>query len=160
MKKILLSVLLVLLISFVGMPQRMHDKLNKNKGKLEQLEKIKLIDALELDEETSIRFFARRNQSRKDIDELEKKSDNILIQLENTLKDNDPKLADKQKNLIVDLLKTRQQIVTEKQKFIDSLSDILSSGQVARLLVFEKRFREEIRNVLFDKKPPLKNKNN
>jgi hypothetical protein len=69
-------------------------------------------------------------------------------------------LADKQKNLIGDLLKTRQQIVTEKQKFIDSLSDILSAGQIARLLVFEKRFREEIRNVLFDKKPPLKNKNN
>ena len=52
MKKILLSVLLVVLISFVGIPQRMHDKPNKHRGKLEQLEKIKLIDALELDEET------------------------------------------------------------------------------------------------------------
>ncbi|HQF42317.1 MAG TPA: hypothetical protein PK073_05345 [Ignavibacteriaceae bacterium] len=156
MKKILLSVLLVVLISFVGIPQRMHDKPNKHRGKLEQLEKIKLIDALELDEETSVRFFARRNQSRKEIDDLEKKADEILMQLENTLKDNDPKLADKQKSLIDDLLKTRQQIVNEKQKFIYSLSDILSTKQIAKYLTFEKRFREEIRNVLFDRGPTIK----
>jgi len=57
MKKILLSLFLIGIISFVGIPQRMHDKPNKHRNKLAQLEKAKLIEALELDEETSIRFF-------------------------------------------------------------------------------------------------------
>lgn len=134
----------------------MHDKPNKHRNKLAQLEKAKLIEALELDEETSIRFFARRNQSKKDIDELEKKSDEIIVQLENTMKEKDSPKDENQKRLIADLLKTRLQIESEKQKFINSLSDILSTEQIARLLVFEKRFREEIRNVLFDRRSPNK----
>ncbi|MDT3696543.1 MAG: hypothetical protein ROY99_09120 [Ignavibacterium sp.] len=156
MKKILLTLFLVGIISFVGIPQRMHDKPNKHKNKLAQLEKAKLIDALELDEETAIRFFARRNQSKKDIDELEKKSDEIIAQLENTMKDKDSHKEENQKRLITDLLKTKQQIESEKQKFINSLSDILSTEQIARFVVFEKRFREEIRNVLFDRRTPIK----
>lgn len=156
MKKILLSLFLIGIISFVGIPQRMHDKPNKHRNKLAQLEKAKLIEALELDEETSIRFFARRNQSKKDIDELEKKSEEIIAQLENTLKEKDSPKDENQKRLIADLLKTRLQIESEKQKFINSLSDILSTEQIARLLVFEKRFREEIRNVLFDRRSPNK----
>lgn len=156
MKKILLSLFLIGIISFVGIPQRMHDKPNKHRNKLAQLEKAKLIEALELDEETSIRFFARRNQSKKDIDELEKKSDEIIVQLENTMKERDSPKDENQKRLIADLLKTRLQIESEKQKFINSLSDILSTEQIARLLVFEKRFREEIRNVLFDRRSPNK----
>lgn len=156
MKNVCLTVFLVVIITFSGIPQKMHDKQNKQKGKLEQLEKIKLIDALELDEETSIRFFARRNQSKKEVDELEKKSDEILLQLENTLVNTDAKENEVQKNLVTELLLTRQQIEIEKQKFITSLSDILSTEQIVKLVIFEKRFREEIRNVLFDRRPPRK----
>lgn len=156
MKNVCLTVFLVVIITFSGIPQKMHDKQNKQKGKLEQLEKIKLIDALELDEENSIRFFARRNQSKKEVDELEKKSDEILLQLENTLVNTDAKENEVQKNLVTELLMTRQQIEIEKQKFIASLSDILSTEQIVKLVIFEKRFREEIRNVLFDRRPPRK----
>lgn len=154
MKTILLTVFLILIMAFVGMPQKMHDKPNTKKGKLQQLEKIKLIDALELDEETSIRFFARRNQSQKEIEALEKKSDEIMMQLENTIANENSKDSEKQKGLISELFKTRQQIETEKQKFITSLSDILSSRQIVQLVIFERKFREEIRNLLLDRKPP------
>lgn len=156
MKNVCLTVFLIVIITFSGIPQKMHDKQNKQKGKLEQLEKIKLIDALELDEENSIRFFARRNQSKKEVDELEKKFDEILLQLENTLVNTDAKKNEVQKNLVTELLMTRQQIEIEKQKFITSLSDILSTEQIVKLVIFEKRFREEIRNVLFDRRPPRK----
>ena len=156
MKNLLLTICLVVIISFFGIPQKMHDKQNKQRGKLEQLERIKLIDALELDEETAVRFFARRNQSKKEVDELEKRSDEIMIQLESTLVTEDSKQIEKQKSLVAELLKTRQQIEAEKQKFITSLSDILTTEQVVKLVIFEKRFREEIRDVLFDRRPPRK----
>ena len=35
-----------------------------------------------MDEDTSIRFFARRNESKREIQELEKKTDDIIFELE------------------------------------------------------------------------------
>lgn len=72
------------------------------------------------------------------------------------MKEKDSPKDENQKRLIADLLKTRLQIESEKQKFINSLSDILSTEQIARLLIFEKRFKEEIRSVLFDRRSPNK----
>ena len=41
------------------------------------------------------------------------------------------------------------EIEKEREAFIHSLSDILSVTQIAKLVVFEKKFRDEIRDILF-----------
>jgi hypothetical protein len=51
------------------------------------------------------------------------------------------------------MLKNRESIEIKRNQFVNSLDDILSTEQIAKLIVFEKRFRDEIRNVLFDRKP-------
>ena len=43
---------------------------HKMREKILQLEKIKLIEALQMDEETTLRFFARRSETEKSIDGL------------------------------------------------------------------------------------------
>ena len=46
--------------------KNMHERGRRNFGKrFEELEKIKLLEMLNLDEEVAIKFFTRRNQSRK-----------------------------------------------------------------------------------------------
>ena len=50
--------------------------------KIEQLEKIKLIEALDMDEQTTLKFFARRNESRSRIDKLNDSLDTITDNLE------------------------------------------------------------------------------
>mgnify|MGYP006314490523 FL=1 len=125
----------------------------KNMEKLEQLEKIKLIESLDMDEDTSVRFFARRNESKREIQELEKKTDDIIFELEKSFNSEDKYQDEKQKQLISEMLKDREAIEMKRNQFIKSLDDILSTEQIAKLIVFEKRFREEIRNVLFDRKP-------
>jgi hypothetical protein len=40
----------------------------------------------------------------------------------------------------------------ERERFFNSLNDILTYKQLAELTLFERRFREEIRDVLFHKK--------
>jgi len=131
----------------------MKENKMKNREKLEQLEKIKLIESLDMDEDTSIRFFARRNESKREIQELEKKTDDIIFELEKSFNTEDKNQVEKQKQLISEMLKNRESIELKRNQFINSLGDILSTEQIAKLIVFEKKFRDEIRNVLFDRKP-------
>jgi hypothetical protein len=153
MNKLFITLFAIILLTSISFPQQMREKGMKHRDKLEQLEKIKLIEALDLDEETSIRFFARRNDSKKEIQELEKKADDIIFELEKSFNSDDKNQDEKQKQLISDMLKTRESIELKRNQFINSLDDILSTEQIAKLIVFEKKFRDEIRNVLFDRKP-------
>lgn len=153
MKKSFIILFAIILLTSISFPQQMREKGMKHRDKLEQLEKIKLIEALDLDEETSIRFFARRNDSKKEIQELEQKADAIIFELEKSFNSDDKNQDEKHKQLISDMLKTRESIEPKRNQFINSLDDILSTEQIAKLIVFEKKFRDEIRNVLFDRKP-------
>lgn len=152
MNRVILSLFVVLFLATISYPQKMREKIRQNKNKLEQLEKVKLIEALNLTEDVAVRFFSRRNESRNEIETLESKADNLLIDLENTFNQNDKNLESKQKQLISDFLKTKESIDQKRILFIKSLDDILTTEQLAKLIIFEKRFRDEIRNILLDKK--------
>lgn len=154
MKNIIMTFIVLALVTSISYPQKMRDRMKPNRGKLEQLEKIKLIEALDLDEETAIRFFARRNELKKMIEKLEDKSDDLLLRLEKTFTTEDKNTAETQKQLISDFLKTRDAVEANRNQFINSLYDILTTQQISKLIVFEKKFRDEIRNVLLDKKRP------
>jgi hypothetical protein len=48
------------------------------------------------------------------------------------------------------------QIDKSKVEFLNSLSDILSYEQIAEMIIFEKRFRNEVRKLLMrDRRPPM-----
>ena len=51
-------------------------------------------------------------------------------------------------SLIDDYLKNEQEIPKRKSEFIMSLSDILTPEQISKFLVFELRFKEEIRDII------------
>ncbi|HEX9253045.1 MAG TPA: hypothetical protein VF870_12435 [Ignavibacteriaceae bacterium] len=153
MYKLCMMVVAVVLLNSISFSQEMRERGMKNRDKLEQLEKIKLIETLDLDEETSIRFFARRNDSRGEIQDLERKADDIIFELEKSFNSSDKNQDEKYKKLISEMLKIRESIESKRNQFIKSLDDILTKEQIAKLIVFEKKFRDEIRNVLFDRKP-------
>lgn len=152
MKKVIFVIVIILFSTALFYPQKMRDKMMRNKGKLEQLEKVKLIEALDLKEDVAVRFFARRNESRNEIETLENKVDDILVELENTFNSKDKNIETKQKQLITEFYKTKESVNQKRVQFIKSLDDILTTEQICKLIVFEKKFREEIRNVLLDKK--------
>jgi hypothetical protein len=157
MNKYIVAALAIILLTSISYPQKMRGKMMKNKNKLEQLEKIKLVEALELKEDIAIRFFARRNDSRKEIEYLEKKSDELLLDLENSIALEDKNQETKQKQIISEIFKTRESIESTRNKFINSLNDILTTQQISKLVVFEKKFRDEIRNVLLNRKTLMNN---
>ena len=64
MKRIIISSLFALLLSSFLFAQRGEGpgEWGRMGGQIEQLEKIKIIEELNMDEETTLRFFSRRNE--------------------------------------------------------------------------------------------------
>lgn len=149
--KNIIYVILILLIVMPAMAQE-HRERRMMDNKIEQLEKVKIIEALDLTEEQSIRFFARRNEHRKEIEKLEMRSEELIKDIENTIVDSNEKNIVEQKRLLNEFLDIRIQIENKRKQFILSLNDILSTEQVSKLVVFEKKFREEIRKILMKRK--------
>lgn len=124
----------------------------KMDNKIEQLEKLKLIEALNLNEEQSVRFFARRNEHRKEIEKLESRADELIKIMEDKLNESAEKDAVELKRMLNEYLDIRIQIENKRKQFILSLNDILSLEQINKLLIFEKRFKDEIRKILMKRK--------
>lgn len=115
-------------------------------SKISELEKIKLIEELQLDEETTLRFFSRRNLHQETQKKIKSKRDSMLTILNRKIEKDDNKIN--YQNEIDEILFVDKKLLDERVKFFNSLSDIFSNKQIAQLLVFEKRFRSEIRKQI------------
>ena len=115
-------------------------------GKIAELEKIKLIEELQMDEETTLRFFSRRSLHFETQRKTEFRRDSLLTLLNNKIKEGDSKL-----NYLMEIdkiLDIDKELSDERLKFFKSLSNIFSHQQLAKLLIFEKNFRNEIRKQI------------
>ena len=117
--------------------------------RLSQLEKIKLIETLEMDEETTLKFFARRNEHQMKIDQLVALGDEAIQKMEVILKSGKYSTTEELKSLIEEANSIHSRIEQEKSNFINSLEDILSTEQIAKLIIFERKFKDELKRVLF-----------
>ena len=117
--------------------------------KIFQLEKIKLIEVLEMDEETAIRFFARRSELKKATDEIQNKIEEIIKNLEAADKAGKVYTDNELISYINDFNNLHLQMGQRRTEFINSLNDILTYAQIGRLIVFERKFKDELRKALF-----------
>jgi len=117
--------------------------------KIFQLEKIKLIEVLEMDEETAIRFFARRSELKKATDEIQNKIEEIIKNLEVVDKAGKVYTDNELVSYIRDYNNLHLQMGQRRTEFINSLNDILTYDQIRRLIVFERKFKDELRRALF-----------
>ncbi len=143
---------LILQVATYCQDQGMGDR--DPREKIESLEKIKLLETLDLNEDTAIKFFARRNDHKEKMKALMDEQDAQYKMIEDKLSsltnDNDPSL----KKMVDKYLSFYQKMDDERKRFFDSLSDILTLKQQAKLAIFERRFRQEIRDILFH--PPMR----
>lgn len=156
MKSINCFLLLLIFLSgnLLAQREKWHDE--DAKAKFEQLEKIKLIETLEMDEETTLRFFARRTEHKKQQDEIQKNIQEMIDNLDVIFKSGRAVTVEEIKADINEINNLQIQLDKNRVDFINSLSDILSYEQIAKLLVFEKRFRNEVRKLIMkERKPPV-----
>ena len=118
------------------------------RDKIFQLEKIKLIETLKMDEETTLRFFARRSETETAIDSLRKNLDNLLDKIDQKISGDSKTNDEELKTLIKKVSEIRLKIDQKRIDFVNSLNDILSTKQIAKFVVFEKKFRDDLAKSL------------
>ncbi|MFA8343090.1 MAG: hypothetical protein ACEPO8_09000 [Rhodothermaceae bacterium] len=138
------KIILFLIMTAVCFAQGGFERKMMDNEKIEQLINSKLISVLNLDEKTSLRFFARRTAHKNRMKELSKEKDSILHALRKQVKNKDGSYF----STIEASLNIESEIVAERNSFIKGLSDILTEEQVASFILFERRLRKEVRNLI------------
>ena len=160
MKKVFLPFLITCLIfsSVIAQNRMKMEKNSKPLQRIEQWEKLKLIDALGLNEETALRFFARRHENQVKIKEILDQRDSALREIEDEINKSNQSSDAVYKDQVNKLMSLEERITTERGNFLRSLNDILTPQQIAKFIVFESRFRRQVRETLMGHdRPQLKN---
>jgi hypothetical protein len=153
MNKLLLLISILVTFTYLAFAQDLGREENTHKRraplkKIEELEKIKLLDALKLDESVAAKLITRRNVNRTKIWDIEDKISIILKNIESEIRKEKEKDNSKIQKLNEDYLILTMEVDKERVGFVKSLSDILTPEQVGKYIVFERKFREEIRELL------------
>jgi hypothetical protein len=123
-----------------GMEQRME--------RLQNLKKLRLMEVLHLGEEASIRFFARYNKFEEELRDLEEERNALIDRLERQLDEGGkPETYQDQFNA---LFAVGQKVLDVRVRFYNEIRSILSPEQVAGLIVFERNFNRQIREMIQD----------
>jgi hypothetical protein len=150
MKKMFLPLIIICLVGSAVFAQN-NSRMNKEMRplqRIEQLEKIKLIEILGLDEETAIRFFIRRRDNQMKVKGILDQRDFAINELENEIKNGSQTNDAVYKDQVNKLISMESRITSERENFVKSLSDLLTPQQIAKLIVFESKFRREVRETL------------
>jgi hypothetical protein len=147
MKKIIFIAFLMIFVSDFALSQIVKPRNHRSQSRIEKLEQLKLIESLDLDEEATLKFFARRSTHQKTMRDLQFQAEDKMIEIEETLKTEN--FSNTQlKILIEDYSAIERSILNERIKFISSLDDILSTAQIAKLMIFERKFKQELKDVI------------
>jgi len=147
MKKIIAAVSFILIAAFAVHAQDVRHVEEGPLKKIEELEKIKLVETLVMDEQTTLKFFARRAKYKEDQSQILKNMMSLLDQMSDLMKKDD-KNDEELRKMIGQYQDFENKLIKRKQDFYNSLSDILTYKQIAKVLVFERRFKDEIRAAL------------
>ena len=146
MKNFFLISVFFMSFSFIT-AQRMHKPHKFMREKYRQLEKLKLLEVLQLDEETAIRFFSRRDKFYKEQKNILDKRKSLIekaeVILENKSGDYD--------SVINGIKNIEEELLKKRSDFIDSVKNILTKEQIVKMIIFDFRFKEEIRGILMKK---------
>jgi hypothetical protein len=111
------------------------------KKQIEQLKKLKLIEALNLDDATAQKFFVRYNTEQKKVDEARKALDDAMNDLEKAKSSGN---GDKIKLSTQQTLDRHKQVQDASNEMLRSIREVLNDKQYADFLVFEAKFQEQI----------------
>lgn len=114
--------------------------------RVEQFKKLRMIEALKLDENTSVLFFAKYSKHEDAMKEINKQRNDLIDQLQETRKsDSDGTPMEK---IFSDLTALDSKQADERQRFLTDIKTVLSTQQIADLIIFERNFARNVRQMM------------
>jgi hypothetical protein len=137
---------LLLLFSFEALPQERRG--HNPQKRIQQLEKIKLVETLELNDETAVKLFNIKDSHQKNMLQLREKSDEILDKIEETLLSGESTKTNTLNKLVQEFKFYEEEIYKSREKFLSDIESLLKPEKYAEYLVFERNFKTEIRDLI------------
>ena len=126
--------------------KRFFNKSDGTRERLEELEKIKLLEILELNEKSMLQFFSRRKEFKENIQKLERERNAKLDRINEMVESN---ADDKEfKEIIDDVINIQKEINKQEENYITSLDGLLTYKQISQLLAFERNFKREVKEII------------
>ena len=116
--------------------------------RIEQFKKVRLMEVLKMDEETSIRFFARYHKYQEALHTVQKDHNTLIDQLQE-LNNSDANNAEIERTM-KEIGTCEGKNVETHLKFLESLKDVISIKQIAEYMVFERNFNKNLREIMRD----------
>ena len=123
---------------------RSGEPTDAQRQKMEQIIKARIIEVLDLNEETSIKLFTRRNENRKKMGDLFHNREYTINNLERELKSGKKLSSEYYKEQIRKIDEIDNAITMQKAKYTRTLKKILSVEQMAKYHVLNARLMDEI----------------
>ncbi len=118
--------------------------------KVAEVKRKKLIQTLELSKEKQADFFKVYDDYRDRRRELQKERRELMNKLSHMAAISDEISVDKITSVISEVNALDKSIIAEREKVIASVKPILTSGQLAKFVLFEQNFAYKLREMIFD----------
>ncbi len=125
--------------------------------RIEKFKMMRLIEVLNLSEESAVRFSAKTNEHERRLrelgkmqDELQDKLDEYIKKAEETAKNKsryEKQLKELQKQLD-QFEENHSKMLDEKKRFLKELKELLDSEQMAKYYLFQRDFEKELREAI------------
>lgn len=114
--------------------------------RIEQYKKIRMMEVLKLDEETSVRFIARYNRRQEELQKLNKQRNDLIDELQRLRKRD---AADEEFRKVLRQLRGLSDPAVEiREKYFDEIAEILTPKQMAEYMIFERSFLQNLREIM------------
>ena len=116
--------------------------------RIESYKKVRMLEALKLDEEHSVKFVTRYDKHQEILHAYDKSRNDLIDKLDSLARLN--AADDAFDEVYAGLLGIDKKIADERQNFLDEMKEILSNKQIAEYIVFERNFIRELRQAVRD----------
>lgn len=142
------KMIFLLLLPLLAFGQRPNQMGGRSAERIDSFKKVRMLEALKLDEATGLKLVNRYNAHRDGIKALEQERMIVIERLEKQVSagatDGEYQAAFRE------LSEIERKIAESRSRYISDLKEVLTPKQIAEYLVFEKNFVREIRNAIRD----------
>jgi hypothetical protein len=140
---------IILTASVMAQPrEEMKMRSGRPMERLDRYKKIRMVETLNLDEETGIKLVSRYGKHRERMKELDSDRSALADKLESLTKNN---ASDAEyQRIFAEFHDLEKKSIETRKKFLEDLKEILSNKQIAEYMLFERDFMKDVRNVVKD----------